>query len=145
MKLYEINQQIYELILRLEPDPDTGEIAAETDDIITELNALEMQRSDILRYLAKLVLDVRADVFALKVEEKLRLLYLYDQVLGLGIESWKEELVEVPNEITEMLHQREAARKNKNWAEADRLRDEIIRLGFVIEDSKDGAKAKPKR
>ena len=34
MKLYEINQQIYELILRLEPDPDTGEIAAETDDIV---------------------------------------------------------------------------------------------------------------
>ena len=70
MKLYEINQQIYELILRLEPDPDTGEIAAETDDIIAELNALEMQRSDVLQYLAKVVLDTRADVSALKAEEK---------------------------------------------------------------------------
>ena len=70
MKLYEINQQIYELILRLEPDPDTGEIAAETDDIVAELNALEMQRSDILQYLAKVVLDTRADVSALKAEEK---------------------------------------------------------------------------
>jgi len=70
MKLYEINQQIYELILRLEPDPDTGEIAAETDDIVAELNALEMQRTDILRYLAKVVLDTRADVSALKAEEK---------------------------------------------------------------------------
>ena len=70
MKLYEINQQIYELILRLEPDPDTGEIATATDDIITELNALEMQRSDILQYLAKLVLDVRAEISTLKAEEK---------------------------------------------------------------------------
>ena len=70
MKLYEINQQIYELILRLEPDPDTGEIAAETDDIVAELNALEMQRADILQYLAKVVLDTRADVSALKAEEK---------------------------------------------------------------------------
>ena len=70
MKLYEINQQIYELILRLEPDPDTGEIAAETDDIVAELNALEMQRSDVLQYLAKVVLDIRAEVSALKTEEK---------------------------------------------------------------------------
>ena len=70
MKLYEINQQIYELILRLEPDPDTGEIAAETDDIVAELNALEMQRSDILQYLAKVVLDTRADVSTLKAVEK---------------------------------------------------------------------------
>ena len=70
MKLYEINQQIYELILRLEPDPDTGEIAAETDDIVAELNALEMKRADILQYLAKVVLDTRADVSALKAEEK---------------------------------------------------------------------------
>ena len=70
MKLYEINQQIYELLQRLEPDPDTGEIAAETDDVITALNALEMQRSDILQYLAKVVLDTRADVSMLKAEEK---------------------------------------------------------------------------
>ena len=70
MKLYEINQQIYDLLLRLEPDPDTGEIAAETDDIVAELNALEMKRADILQYLAKVVLDTRADVSALKAEEK---------------------------------------------------------------------------
>ncbi len=70
MKLYEINQQIYELLLRLEPDPDTGEIAAEIDNIVAELNALQMERTDILQYLAKLVLDTRADVSALKAEEK---------------------------------------------------------------------------
>ena len=70
MKLYEINQQIYELLLRLDPDPETGEIAAETDDIVAELNALEIKRTDVLQYLAKVVLDIRAEISTLKAEEK---------------------------------------------------------------------------
>ena len=53
----------------LEPDPETGEVAA-TDDIIEQLGQLEMERSAILEYLAKVVLDTRAGIDALKNEEK---------------------------------------------------------------------------
>ena len=53
----------------LEPDPETGEVAA-TDDIIEQLGQLEMERSAILEYLAKVVLDTRASIDALKNEEK---------------------------------------------------------------------------
>ena len=53
----------------LEPDPETGEVAT-TDDIIEQLGQLEMERSAILEYLAKVVLDTRAGVDALKNEEK---------------------------------------------------------------------------
>ena len=52
MKLYEVNAAIQELLLMLEPDPETGEVAA-TDDIIEQLGHLEMERSAILEYLAK--------------------------------------------------------------------------------------------
>lgn len=69
MKLYEVNAAIQELLLMLEPDPETGEVAA-TDDIIEQLNHLEMERSAILEYLAKVVLDTRAGVDALKNEER---------------------------------------------------------------------------
>lgn len=69
MKLYEVNAAIQELLLMLEPDPETGEVAA-TDDIIEQLGHLEMERSAILEYLAKVVLDTRAGVDALKNEEK---------------------------------------------------------------------------
>ncbi|RAI43996.1 cysteine--tRNA ligase [Rhodoplanes roseus] len=31
-----------------------------------------------------------------------------------------------------------AARKDKNWAESDRIRDELLALGIVLKDSKDG-------
>ncbi len=30
------------------------------------------------------------------------------------------------------------ARKNKNWAESDRIRDELAAMGIAIKDNKDG-------
>ena len=44
MKLYEIDQKLEDLILQLEPDPETGEIPANEDEIIAEINALAMKR-----------------------------------------------------------------------------------------------------
>ena len=70
MKLYEVNQQIEALLYQLEPDPETGEIPANEDEIIAELNSLAMKREDILQYLAKLALNCRAESAALKAEEE---------------------------------------------------------------------------
>lgn len=70
MKLYEINNSIQELLSQLEPDPETGEVTGDIDSVVEQLNALEMQKSSVLEYLAKVVLDTRAGVTALKDEEK---------------------------------------------------------------------------
>ena len=69
MKLYEINQEIECLMMQLEPDPETGEVTA-TEDILSELDALQMERSRILEHLAKLVLNCRAEAASIKTEEK---------------------------------------------------------------------------
>lgn len=69
MKLYEVNQGIEELIAMLEPDPETGEVTA-TDEVIERLHALEMERSRILEYLVKLVLNCRAEAASIRAEEK---------------------------------------------------------------------------
>jgi cysteinyl-tRNA synthetase len=78
----------------------------------------------------------------LPAQEKLKLLEQFDQVLGLGIETWQPEAVEVPEEVQKLVLDREAAREAKNWAEADALRDKIGDLGYTIEDSKEGTKVK---
>lgn len=69
MKLYEVNRAIEELALKLDPDPETGEVTA-TEDILNELDTLQMERSRILEYLAKLVLNCRAEATSIKAEEK---------------------------------------------------------------------------
>ena len=68
MKLYEVNQQIEDLLTQLEPDPETGEIPANEDEIIAQINALALKREDILQYLAKLALNTKATVQSMKVE-----------------------------------------------------------------------------
>lgn len=69
MKLYEVNQAIEELAAKLDHDPETGEVIA-TEDILQELDSLQMERSRILEYLAKLVLNCRAEASSIKTEEK---------------------------------------------------------------------------
>ena len=39
-----------------------------------------------------------------------------------------------------MIVARTEARKNKNWAEADRIRDELKAMGIVLEDTAQGVK-----
>ena len=67
-----------------------------------------------------------------------------DQVLGLDLKSWAPEQVDVPEEIQILVEKRSLARKNKQWQEADQLRDEIAALGFEVEDSAEGATIKRK-
>jgi hypothetical protein len=48
---------------------------------------------------------------------------------------------EQPSErVVALVQQRLLARANKNWAESDKLRDEISALGWTVQDSKDGYK-----
>ena len=69
MKLYEVDSEILRLLCLLEPDPETGEIPENEEQLLTELNGLQMEREHILEYLAKVVLNNRAEQAMLKIEE----------------------------------------------------------------------------
>lgn len=64
----------------------------------------------------------------------------FDEILGLRIREWEPKEVEVPGEVTALLQARKNARKEKNWARADEIRDEISALGYVIDDTPEGVK-----
>ena len=49
-----------------------------------------------------------------------------------------------PEKLEKLLIKRDIARKNKDWKEADILRDEIYSLGWIISDSVDGPQLKKK-
>lgn len=58
-------------------------------------------------------------------------------VLGLVYNRKKETL---DSDIDAMIEARANARKEKNWAEADRIRDELKAMGIVLEDTPQGVK-----
>ena len=45
-----------------------------------------------------------------------------------------------PDEVMSLVEKRLQARVDKNWAESDKLRDEISVLGWIVQDGKDGYK-----
>ena len=46
-------------------------------------------------------------------------------------------------ELQAMLDARAAARANRDWAESDRLRDELLARGVAVEDTRDGQRWRP--
>ena len=60
-------------------------------------------------------------------------------VLGLMPRKTGEEF---PAEVLSLLDERQAARKAKNYARADEIREQLKNLGYAIEDSRQGAKLK---
>jgi cysteinyl-tRNA synthetase len=66
--------------------------------------------------------------------QRYALVHAMDQALGLELSRWEPLEVIVPETVQRLLDQRQQARQTKNWAESDRLRNEIEGLGFKLED-----------
>jgi len=66
----------------------------------------------------------------------------FDRVLGLDLANPERfsVVVETDPRIDGLVAQREAARKQKDFAEADRIRNELLAEGIVIEDTSEGAR-----
>lgn len=74
---------------------------------------------------------------------KIKLIEKFDEVLGLELVKLAQEKFKIlqkslqepiPDEIRELAEKRLIARENKNWAESDKLRDEIKMKGYEIKD-----------
>ncbi len=73
---------------------------------------------------------------------KLYLVNDFDQVLGLDL--LKEEKIEVEDEIKELINKRNEAKKNKDFATADQIRDLIFEKGYIIKDTREGVQIEKK-
>ena len=71
-----------------------------------------------------------------KSKKMAKLLDKFDTVLALDLNKPLKQ--EIPEEIITLAEKREEARKNKNWEESDRIRDEIKSKGYTIKDTKSG-------
>ena len=67
-----------------------------------------------------------------KAVGKLRTIKKMDEVFGLDL--LKKEKIEIPEKIKKLAEERKKARKEKDWKKADKLREEIKKMGWKIED-----------
>ena len=58
---------------------------------------------------------------------------------GLIVEK-KEELLDA--DVEALIEERQAARKAKNFARADEIRQQLLDMGIVLEDTREGVKWK---
>ncbi len=62
----------------------------------------------------------------------------------LGILYNKKKDDEIPQEILDLVEQRKNARKEKNFALADEIRNKIAELGYIVEETRQGTKISKK-
>ena len=101
-----------------------------------------------------LAVTVLYDVLKADINDKTKLALIgqFDQVLCLDLlakaaaarnsqaASEQNAQGEDDPEISRLIEARQQARKEKNWAEADRIRDELAAMGITIIDTKDGVR-----
>ena len=105
----------------MDDDLNTADGIASVFDLVRDINTLVVGK----------------DVTKATVEYAIKIFDTLTDVLGL-VYNRKEESSDA--EIDALIEARTAARKEKNWAEADRIRDLLKEKGIVLEDTAQGVK-----
>ena len=103
----------------------------------------DLNTADAIGTLFELVRDINTfvkpgETTKADVEAAIALFDELTEVLGLVYNRKKETSLD--DEVESLIAQRTEARKNKNWAEADRIRDLLKDMGIVLEDTAQGVK-----
>lgn len=115
-KLTKYREQFIEA---MEDDLNTALAISAIFDMVSEINLM--------------IKDGATKSFA---KEAIALIRELGDILGILPDQASDE---IPAELRQMLDEREAARKARDFALADKLRDEIESQGFIIKDTKEGA------
>ncbi len=110
-------------IAALEDDLNTADAITAVFELVRELNIMAADASTSKEQLLE----------GSRVFEELI------DVLGLLYERKEEE---IPQAVLDLVEQRAAARKAKDFAEADRIRDEIAALGYSVRETRQGVEIK---
>ncbi|MBQ9814123.1 MAG: cysteine--tRNA ligase [Lachnospiraceae bacterium] len=89
---------------------------------------------ELVRAINTAVNDNSSIAFVKFVKERLTTLC---DVLGIILEKKEESL---DSEIEALIEERQAARKAKNFARADEIRDQLLAMDIVLEDTREGVK-----
>ncbi len=125
---------------------DEKKIWAESQGFITKFETAmedDFNTADGISAVFELVKYINTKVNGASSKELLELLYqrlsLLCDILGIILEK-KEEILD--EEIENLIAERQAARKERNFARADEIREQLLKQGIVLEDTREGVKWK---
>jgi cysteinyl-tRNA synthetase len=116
--------------------PDFGSVQKDLLNDFTEMINDDLNISEGLALAWKVLKDDEVS----PADKKATILE-FDKVFGLKL--GEIEKVEIPQKVFDLVDAREVARNEKDWQEADRFRDEIQQLGFVVKDTASGPQILP--
>ena len=73
-----------------------------------------------------------------QIRKTYSLLGLFEETPSAFLSKIKKDEDAVPAEVIKLAEERAKARADKDWASSDRLRDEILKMGYTVKDSKEG-------
>jgi cysteinyl-tRNA synthetase len=77
--------------------------------------------------------------------DKYDLLMDFDQVLGLSLGREWGDKIKVSPKIKELMQKRDKLREERKWKEADEIRKEVLKMGYVLEDTEEETAVKKRR
>lgn len=128
------------------------ELPANSDEIKATLNSRreqfikamddDLNTADAVSAVFELVRDINTTVITDAPAKKLVELAatLFDELTGVLGLVYNRKTETLDGEIEKLIEARTQARKDKNWAEADRIRDELKSQGIILEDTPQGVK-----
>ncbi len=133
-RLQDETDSLEDSILRDNFTQAKAEFIEAMDDDFNVQNALSVMY-DFTSTLNTHLQEDKVDKPALKRAKKILIDWL--EIFGV---NFNENQAEDDTDIEKMISERDAARKNKDWAESDRLRDRLQARGIVIEDTPQGTR-----
>ena len=102
----------------------------------------DLNTADALAAIFELVRDINTKVIAdgANKADCEAAAKMFDELCGVLGLVYNRKTESLDDEVEALIAQRTQARKDKNWAEADRIRDELKAMGIVLEDTAQGVK-----
>ncbi len=110
------------------------------DDFISSMED-DLNTADAISALFELARDINSSINAQTKPSKELCdfaLNLYDELSGVLGLLYEQKDSEVKDSVQELIDRRTQARKDKNWAEADKIRNELAEMGITIKDTPNG-------
>jgi cysteinyl-tRNA synthetase len=102
----------------------------------------DLNTADAIASIFELVRDINTNVVG-KIPSKALVegaIAMFDELTGVLGLVYNRKTETLDSDVEALIEARTNARKEKNWAEADRIRDQLKEMGIVLEDTAQGVK-----